>query len=174
MRKFAIAMLMSVVVSGTSFAQTKSYVVKNGDTLGAIAEKFSVSTKDIVQANNISNSHKLKLGQKLSIPKASVTTKAVALAPGSYKVRNGDHDWAIAARYGINRSDLRRLNPSVEWTRLQIGQVIDAVIMVIDAKRDRIRLSVRKLERIKDQEMLNEINDNDAHSLGDLIKDKFK
>ncbi len=124
MRKFAIAMLMSVVVTGTSFAQNKSYEVKNGDTLGAIAEKFNVSTKDIVRANNIPNSHKLKLGQKLSIPKVSVAKKAVALAPGSYKVRNGDHDWAIAARYGIIPSALRQLNPSVGWTRLQIGQVI--------------------------------------------------
>ncbi|MDP3265437.1 MAG: 30S ribosomal protein S1 [Sulfuricurvum sp.] len=70
----------------------------------------------------------------------------------------------------IRNEDLSPMEPE----ELQIGQVIDAVIMVIDPKRDRIRLSVRKLERIKDQEMLNEINDNDAHSLGDLIKDKFK
>lgn len=70
----------------------------------------------------------------------------------------------------IRNEDLAPMEPE----ELQIGQVIDAVIMVIDPKRDRIRLSVRKLERIKDQEMLNEINDNDAHSLGDLIKDKFK
>ena len=70
----------------------------------------------------------------------------------------------------IRNEDLAPMEPE----ELQIGQVIDAVIMVIDPKRDRIRLSVRKLERIKDQEMLNEINDNDSHSLGDLIKDKFK
>ncbi|MFA6187848.1 MAG: 30S ribosomal protein S1 [Sulfuricurvum sp.] len=70
----------------------------------------------------------------------------------------------------IRNEDLSPMEPE----ELQIGQVIDAVIMVIDPKRDRIRLSVRKLERIKDQEMLDEINDNDSHSLGDLIKDKFK
>ena len=57
---------------------------------------------------------------------------------------------------------------------LAIGQVIEAVILVIDAKRDRIRLSVSKLERIKDQEMLKQINDDESNSLGDLIKDKFK
>jgi small subunit ribosomal protein S1 len=57
---------------------------------------------------------------------------------------------------------------------LSIGQKIDAVVMVIDAKRDRIRLSVRKLERIKDQEMLNRINDDESNSLGDLIKDQLK
>jgi len=70
----------------------------------------------------------------------------------------------------IRNEDLLPLTPE----ELTIGQVIEAVIMVIDAKRDRIRLSVRKLERIKDQEMLNEINDDESNSLGDLIKDQLK
>jgi small subunit ribosomal protein S1 len=70
----------------------------------------------------------------------------------------------------IRNEDLLPLTPE----ELVVGQVIEAVIMVIDAKRDRIRLSVRKLERIKDQEMLNEINDDESNSLGDLIKDQLK
>jgi len=70
----------------------------------------------------------------------------------------------------IRNEDLLPLTPE----ELVIGQVIEAVVMVIDAKRDRIRLSVRKLERIKDQEMLNEINDDESNSLGDLIKDQLK
>ncbi|MDD2828808.1 MAG: 30S ribosomal protein S1 [Sulfuricurvum sp.] len=70
----------------------------------------------------------------------------------------------------IRNEDLLPMTPE----ELTIGQVIDAAIMVIDAKRDRIRLSVRKLERLKDQEMLNEINDDESNSLGDLIKDKLK
>jgi small subunit ribosomal protein S1 len=57
---------------------------------------------------------------------------------------------------------------------LEIGQEIEAVIANIDTKRDRIRLSVKKLDYIKNQAMLEEINDNEAHSLGDLIKDKFQ
>lgn len=57
---------------------------------------------------------------------------------------------------------------------LEAGQEIEAAIAVIDTRRDRIRLSVRKLDYIKNQAMLEEINDNESHSLGDLIKDKFK
>ena len=56
---------------------------------------------------------------------------------------------------------------------LEAGQEIEAAIAVIDTKRDRIRLSVKKLDYIKNQAMLEEINDNESHSLGDLIKDKF-
>lgn len=70
----------------------------------------------------------------------------------------------------IRNEDLYPLIPE----ELEIGQTIEAAILVIDAKRDRIRLSVKKLERIKDQKMLDEINDNDSHSLGDLIKDQLK
>jgi small subunit ribosomal protein S1 len=70
----------------------------------------------------------------------------------------------------IRNEDLFPMTPE----ELSIGQKIDAVVMVIDAKRDRIRLSVRKLERIKDQEMLNRINDDESNSLGDLIKDQLK
>ncbi|MEA1982910.1 MAG: 30S ribosomal protein S1 [Campylobacterota bacterium] len=57
---------------------------------------------------------------------------------------------------------------------LEAGQEIEAAIANIDTKRDRIRLSVKKLDYIKNQAMLEEINDNESHSLGDLIKDKFK
>ncbi|MCK4737813.1 MAG: 30S ribosomal protein S1 [Sulfurimonas sp.] len=57
---------------------------------------------------------------------------------------------------------------------LESGQEIEAAIAVIDTRRDRIRLSVKKLDYIKSQAMLEEINDDESHSLGDLIKDKFK
>jgi small subunit ribosomal protein S1 len=62
----------------------------------------------------------------------------------------------------------------LEKASLVVGQKIEAAIAVVDTRRDRIRLSVKKLDYIKNQAMLEEINDNEAHSLGDLIKDKFK
>lgn len=65
------------------------------------------------------------------------------------------------------------LSPLVK-EELEIGQEIEAAIAVIDTRRDRIRLSVKKLDYIKNQAMLEELNDNESHSLGDLIKDKFQ
>jgi len=65
------------------------------------------------------------------------------------------------------------LTPLVK-DELEAGQEIEAAIAVIDTRRDRIRLSVKKLDYIKNQAILEEINDNEAHSLGDLIKDKFQ
>ncbi len=70
----------------------------------------------------------------------------------------------------IRDEDLAPLNKE----ELEVGQEIEAAIANIDTRRDRIRLSVRKLDYIKNQAMLEEINDNETHSLGDLIKDKIK
>jgi small subunit ribosomal protein S1 len=65
------------------------------------------------------------------------------------------------------------LSPLVK-DELEAGQEIEAAIAVIDTRRDRIRLSVKKLDYIKNQAMLEEINDNESHSLGDLLKDQLK
>lgn len=65
------------------------------------------------------------------------------------------------------------LTPLVK-DELEIGQTVEAAIANIDTNRDRVRLSVKKLEYVKNQAILEEINDNESHSLGDLIKDKFK
>lgn len=70
----------------------------------------------------------------------------------------------------IRDEDLAPLNKE----ELEIGQTIEAAIANIDTRRDRIRLSVKKLDYIKNQAMLEEINDNESHSLGDLIKDQIK
>ena len=58
---------------------------------------------------------------------------------------------------------------------LEKDQEIEAVISQIDTKRDRLRLSVKKLDYIKSQALLDEINEDDtSNSLGELIKDKIK
>lgn len=53
---------------------------------------------------------------------------------------------------------------------LNIGDEIEAAIAVIDVKRDRIRLSVRKLQRLKDQVALDEVNaqDDGGNLLGEI------
>ena len=70
----------------------------------------------------------------------------------------------------IRDEDLAPLNKE----ELEPGQEIEAAVANIDTRRDRIRLSVKKLDYIKNQAMLEEINDNESHSLGDLIKDQIK
>lgn len=46
------------------------YVVKLGDTLGTIAQRFDVTVEDLMAANNITNPNVLSVGQNLIIPVA--------------------------------------------------------------------------------------------------------
>ena len=72
----------------------------------------------------------------------------------------------------IRNEDLDPLVPE----ELNAGDEIEAAIAVIDVKRDRIRLSVKKLQYLKDKEALAEVNaqNDEGNSLGDLIKDQLK
>lgn len=47
--------------------KTKTYTVKKGDTLIAIAKKYGVDWKTIAEDNNISNTNLIYVGQKLKI-----------------------------------------------------------------------------------------------------------
>lgn len=71
----------------------------------------------------------------------------------------------------IRNEDLEPLNAD----ELEKGQEIEAAIAAIDVQRDRIRLSVKKLDRLHDQKILEKLNqDEGSNSLGDLIKDQLK
>jgi LysM repeat protein len=52
--------------AGTDDGQT--YVVKSGDTLSAIAQRFDTTVQAIVRANDISDPDVIDVGQRLRIP----------------------------------------------------------------------------------------------------------
>jgi len=71
----------------------------------------------------------------------------------------------------IRNEDLEPLKAE----ELEAGQEIEAAIAVIDIHRDRIRLSVKKLARLADQKIMDDLNQDDSsNTLGDLIKDQLK
>ena len=55
---------------------------------------------------------------------------------------------------------------------LKVGDEIEASLFVFDEKRHRIRLSVKNLKRLKEREVLNEINSDEKVTLGDIIKEQ--
>jgi LasA protease len=48
--------------------ETESYTVRSGDTLGQIAQRYSIGLDSLVQANNLINPDLLHVGQNLTIP----------------------------------------------------------------------------------------------------------
>lgn len=102
------------------------YVVRRGDSLGAIAARFGVSVSAIVRANGIRNPNLIYAGQRLTIPgRGAATAAGTTSAPatgGVYVVRRGDSLGAIAARYGTSVAALARANRIANPSIIYVGQ----------------------------------------------------
>ena len=86
-------------------------------------------------------------------------------------------DFGVFVELGDNVDALIRKEDlgSVDVSTLKIGDEIEAAIAFIDEKKNRIRLSIRRLAKQKEREVLNEINDNDDKvTLGDIIKEQLR
>ena len=59
---------------------------------------------------------------------------------------------------------------------IKVGDKINGVVSLIDAENNRIRVSVRRLERQKEKANLKNFNSNtnDKMTLGDIIKDQIQ
>jgi membrane-bound lytic murein transglycosylase D len=129
--------------SGTlSTAKTKPgsaqvYVVKHGDTLWTIGQKFSVSGKDIADWNKLSSKTALVSGQKLSIKASNqqtVASKAIAsLASAgirsiSYTVKQGDSLAQISRKFNVSIADLRKWNSPAISNSLTPGKKLKVIL----------------------------------------------
>lgn len=95
---------------------TTRYVVKAGDSLWLIAQKYGTTVEEIRNLNGLT-SDMLSIGQVLIIP-------ADAARPYiEYTVKAGDSLWLIANRYHTTVDDIRRLN-GLTSNLLNIGQVL--------------------------------------------------
>jgi N-acetylmuramoyl-L-alanine amidase len=86
MRIITLALATVFLLSGSAEAQN-THTVKQGQTLSHIAAKYGVSQSALLKANKLSSAHKLKLGQKLSIPKPAKTTKSKLVALAAPKTK---------------------------------------------------------------------------------------
>ncbi len=95
-------------------ALVKTYTVKPGDNLAAIAAKFHVSTMSVAWANDLKSKTDIHNGQTLSIP--PVTGLIVTVTPT-------DTLDSLAARYGVNGTDILATN-GLDDPNLVVGQVL--------------------------------------------------
>lgn len=137
-RRVVLALLVAALLGGVMAeaalaapSQADSdYVVKPGDTLGAIAARYGVSASTLARTNGITNPDRIYIGQRLNIPGASGSTDSPAAprppssapATGTYIVQAGDTLGRIAARYGTTVSNLMRLNGLTNPDRIWVGQ----------------------------------------------------
>lgn len=94
---------------------SNEYVVKKGDTLYGIANKYNVSVDNLKSYNNLSTDS-LSIGQIIKIPDNKVNSN-------EYVVKSGDSLYSISRKYGVNVDDLMSVN-NLKSTVLSVGQVL--------------------------------------------------
>lgn len=89
-----------------------SYVVKKGDSLWLIANKYDTTVEKIKSTNNLKG-NTLSIGQVLVIPSSSEFI--------TYTVKKGDSLWLIANKYNTTVDNIKKLN-NLSSNNLQINQ----------------------------------------------------
>ena len=92
------------------------YRVRPGDSLKKIGKKFGVSWREIKRYNRL-RSNIIRVGQKLKIPRKSVSRKKARrsyrrgdVVYVKYRVRRGDSLIKIAKKFGVNWKEIKRVN----------------------------------------------------------------
>ncbi len=112
------------------------HVVRRGETLGEIAERYGVGLSAVRAANPRVRPRRMRIGQRLVVPlsqaarkraaskgKARTVTRAAVPPSGYHTVKWGDTLWIVSQRYGVTVGDLRAWNTIPEGeTLLQTGQ----------------------------------------------------
>ncbi|MFA7274972.1 MAG: LysM peptidoglycan-binding domain-containing protein [Crocinitomicaceae bacterium] len=98
------------------------HTVRRGESLNSIAQEYGVTIADIQSWNNLTGT-RLNAGQRLKIGgKAGAAPVKPKPVVKTYTVRSGDTFSKIAQRHGLTQTQLKRLNPGVNVSRLDIGQ----------------------------------------------------
>lgn len=94
---------------------SNEYVVKKGDTLYGIANKYNISVDNLKSYNNLSTDS-LSIGQIIKIPDNKVNSN-------EYVVKSGDSLYSISRKYGVSVDELMSVN-NLKSTVLSVGQVL--------------------------------------------------
>ena len=100
-----------------------THVVKSGETLGKIAQKYKCSVTDLKKWNNL-KTNTIKVGQKLKVyPPESQTTTSTQKAESNtvYTVKSGDNLSKIAKKYNVSVDYIRKKN-NLKNDNLVVGQ----------------------------------------------------
>ena len=115
------------------------YVVKSGDTLFSIANKFNVTVQAIKNINNLS-SNILNVGQELVIPKEETPSTSGEFI--NYTVKSGNSLYKIANNYNTTVDEIKKLN-NLTSNNLQINQVLKIPTNSQQETKDYINYTVK-------------------------------
>ena len=103
-------------------AGVMEYVVRQGDSLWKIANRFGTTTKAIKSLNHL-RSTRLQVGQVLSIPRGRPSSRKTIETAG-YRVRRGDSPYIIARKHNMQLAQFLKLNNLHPRSTIYPGQVM--------------------------------------------------
>jgi membrane-bound lytic murein transglycosylase D len=113
----------------SAYAGSQFYTVKKGDTFWNIAQRFSISPKNIAEWNKITLKTALVPGRKLTIK--ALSPQLASASPVRlirYTVNKGDTLMQISRKFNIPVSELRKSNADVLVKGLQPGQKLKVLL----------------------------------------------
>ena len=100
------------------------HVVKKGETLGKIAQKYKCSVTNLKKWNNLS-SNNIKVGQKLKVypPESGSSSQGGGQSSSGtvYTVKSGDTLWSIAKKHNVSVDYIKKKN-NLKSNELKAGQ----------------------------------------------------
>ena len=112
----------------------RTYRIAKGDTLGTIARRHGISVAQLkawngLRSNRIQAGGRLIVGEKAT-SSGSSTRAASSRAPstaagGKYRIRRGDNLGAIATRFGVSVTELKR------WNGLRSSRISEGKYLVV-------------------------------------------
>lgn len=99
-----------------------TYIVKKGDSLYSIANKYNTTVDELKRINNLT-SNILSIGQVLKLPSDKVSDIEKEENTISYTVQKGDSLYSIARKYDTTIDRIKKLN-NLTTNLLSIGQVL--------------------------------------------------
>lgn len=109
--------------------KAKVHVVRDGDTLWDLSQKYSTSVSAIAKANRISSSDYLQIGQKIKIPgshsgSSSSTGHASSSKTSRHVVVSGETLSSIASKHGTTTGAIQTANSLSNPNLIYVGQVL--------------------------------------------------
>lgn len=93
--------------------KVKIHIVKKGDTLYLIGQKYGVSVEELQKLNpTLTNPHNILIGTKVKVP-ASASKPGAPELIHKYKAKIGDTLWKLAKAWGVSLQELIKANPQI-------------------------------------------------------------
>jgi len=148
----SIGQIIKISQDNLPAADYTMHIVKKGETLWTIAQRYNLTVNSILTNNNIANSELISIGQEMKIPshknavaETNIVKQAVINKDNSdnnssisnnisppkkaepivYTVKAGDNLWNISRKYGVSVEVISSVNNLKEKDLLSLGQKIE-------------------------------------------------